>query len=547
MHDTLQHYLSQFLALIITLPEQKSALINPDLITLIKAKITAYPELFSTLPTTDKLAQFIDPSHQLITLMAAESNITSKENQHFFSAVFFDLANLCIQLYETMQTDKLDIPEVAKHALMNKLVIANTSLQVSDLSKKLFLLFYHSYTPHENTFDHLIDLKLLAHRLGLKGISLLHSAKQPDEPIEVNFESFEPQYTMPEALYSFWNFSQKTPIDNLKYCVNQTLFSLQAIVDSQHHFADIAHCSQLVEQYQAGQVIVISSGLYNHSANFILADTLIVILNRGAYAKHAGADFYTIGNQAAITPQLVQSLFSATVSTAKQAAYYEALFRYGIYEKLQLSPAEAYDLPAKNQSVGNCTWANIKMTIQALLLIHLLKQYADFPLTELKKIAHYYYKTWTDFDRTRALKLYLYRYFYHATPCKADKDLLKNQLLMQYDLKKPGEVQRGILAVKALGAEIVHNLLLSLQHHVKEVPQVQQAIQFILHCQAQAMQERVADDPENADLLEEKPSYLTSFSIHLTIKEMLSSLMTESKARIHEHSDFFLATRGYPW
>ena len=140
MDDTLQHYISQFLSLIIQLPEQKSALIDPDLITLIKAKITAYPELFSTLPTTDKLTQFIELSHQLITLMASESNITSKENQHFFSEVFFDLASLCIQLYETIQADKLDISEVEKHSLMNKLIITNTSLQVSGLSKKLFLL-----------------------------------------------------------------------------------------------------------------------------------------------------------------------------------------------------------------------------------------------------------------------------------------------------------------------------------------------------------------------------------------------------------------------
>lgn len=521
MDNTLLYLLHRFIALMPEFHHKTTAAIDPKLLSSLKEEIEAYPNTYATLSDSEKISQFIDLNHQLIALMIREPAITTQENQQYFSDIFTALATLCIHLYEIMQAEKIDISNTTKHNLMNKLVITTTSQRVAKLSKKLFLIFYHSYSSAENTFDHLVNLKLLAHRLGLKGHSVLSSTlQQAEAPMDINFESFEPQYTMPEALYSFWNFSQKMPITSLKSCVNQTLFSLQAVVDSQHQFADITHCAQLVDQYHAGKVIVISSGLYNHSANFILADNLLAVLNRGIYAKREGADFYYIGNHDAVTPELIQSLFCATISTSHQSAYYEALFRTGIYEKLQLTAAEKYDLPAKHQTVGNCTWANIKMTVQALLLIHLIKQYPESPLPDLKKIAHYYYKAWTDFDRTYALMIYLQRYFYHpqAHPCKADKDLLKNQLLMQHDLKKPGEVQRGVLATKALGDEAVQALMSAIQEHTDDIKNAHQALQFLKHCQEQAAQDDYQSEVavEDPVLIEDPPSYLTSFKIHST-------------------------------
>jgi hypothetical protein len=246
-----------------------------------------------------------------------------------------------------------------------------------------------------------INTKLLGHRYELVGT--VDIVNHEHQFVEMEYAGFFLEFTMDVVRNSLSrylkNFAAR-PYQNLFPLAENILYCLQnasEIIRYQHYQLDLIAIENRIDTLFNHMPLLIPLGFEGHAICFIqLGDTLIKC-DRGAASKRDGSVvFYRIHN-----PSLFNHAF------LKHLVYKKQSRRFIEQELPRYLNLEAFDsLPIPSQLIGNCSWANLEVSVVAILYL-LLQNHTNFSKQyqqRNKDIALNFYYAWLEWDKDRALE-----------------------------------------------------------------------------------------------------------------------------------------------
>jgi ankyrin repeat protein len=156
---------------------------------------------------------------------------------------------------------------------------------------------------------------------------------------------------------------------------------------------------KMMEQLKEGKTVIIPCGWKDHSTAVIISGNTLIKANRGyGCGKTPGMKLFKIQKQEQLQNAIEKLIKNYNANEEKGKAFFN--------EKLnELLNLKYYDLvEKKGQTSGNCTWASAKLTLEAAILLELLKNHPEAPMDLLKENAHEIYSSFSSFYRFDAVK-----------------------------------------------------------------------------------------------------------------------------------------------
>lgn len=233
----------------------------------------------------------------------------------------------------------------------------------------------------ESKFEEVFEKKMLAHAWGLGGVSRVGDKL-------VNLEGSWPELTclvLESSLRSFiLKLKREEKVEYLyqgmhsqykesfaeKYAeiYERLLYTVSHSMRSKH-----SDSHKVAEEVLSGKSMMIHTGWEGHMTSVVFCKIgeqyFLIKCNRGAGKRGDAITFYSIKNTDA------QSLSYAINALRKEQRQF---FTKEIDETLELKAC--FSIPQKDQKVGNCTWANLKSGVRALIAVDLLQKSVErFP------------------------------------------------------------------------------------------------------------------------------------------------------------------------
>jgi len=139
-------------------------------------------------------------------------------------------------------------------------------------------------------------------------------------------------------------------------------FSHNLMVNNSSNYKEQAY-GELSEHYHTGNLTFLSSGWHGHSLSLALYGNYLTITNRGEdqLDSNQGTQIYKIKDPKKITPEIMKKLSHANNQTSDN--FYDTLS-----EVVELDEP-VLNLPTKSQEHKNCTYANAKAALEAMLVL----------------------------------------------------------------------------------------------------------------------------------------------------------------------------------
>lgn len=232
-----------------------------------------------------------------------------------------------------------------------------------------------------------MEQKMLAHRFGFNShVSFLNKSK-------VSLESFRADLTCDVLIKSLKEFQTINQGFQAKGLVqqdwDQIMQTLEVALEN-YRYGDLPDFSKLGPH-------AFISGWKGHGVAIVVSGDILIKCDRGGTDPKTGLTIFKIGDKAKLNEVLTKAWHLKHVDEGKE------YFHQTINKELQLQ--DMTDIYHKPQFGGNCAWAAVKLSFQAIIYLQFLNKGLTYQ--EAADQSELLYRTWFDFDREQAVERYL--------------------------------------------------------------------------------------------------------------------------------------------
>lgn len=256
------------------------------------------------------------------------------------------------------------------------------------------------YEPPNVPASQMYNIKMTCHRFGLSGKLYIRETTLPDEFKEIDAEGYEVNVTIPQLQVSFNAFLNQPQIED--YLSLDEIIIMSSVNDAIQNnsvydvSSDLGYSFDVVMQKQSeayqmfldGKMVAIHGVDHAHVASVVLQGNTLYRCNKGL-GKHPEYSIveYKINTKQGDCPipGLRETQFTALFNT--------------IAPQDIIDLEEQGGLKAKEQYVGNCTYASPKQSVRAMIYHTVLQRFPNLSQKAQAQIAQTLYKKWSAWDR----------------------------------------------------------------------------------------------------------------------------------------------------
>lgn len=309
------------------------------------------------------------------------------------------------------------------------------------------------YNKVKEALSNYRQIKILAHSLGVSGeIQFdINGLKQ-----EYQMAGFEIAFAFKELLKIFLEFKQSleknSSISQLEeHVLNQVESGLKLSVNYHTNFKN----SQAIEKLKKASKVVpilFDRSYHGHCVTFTLYKNTLGLINRHHNedkSEYNGCVLYNIKSPHKLS---LKQLMEMNFGGKQSGGYLDRLDSMNrlyqrnaelLHKRLNLTQIKI--IKHSKQKIGHCSWASVKTGLHLMLYQVFID---NLPKEKLaRQSALKFYKAIIMYHRN----FRLIHYLNHTS--RLNTDLLKSIISQQYNIKKEGEVFRGIKIIQALEPE----------------------------------------------------------------------------------------------
>jgi len=247
-----------------------------------------------------------------------------------------------------------------------------------------------------------VNAKLIGHRFELQGRSDVVTAEGLF--ISIDLEGFYLEFTLAlirESLERFINsyIAHRMDIhsDELKTII-KSFENASRLREFKHFSKNVEQNKETIYQFMKMDLLLLPVSYKGHAINFIKHGKFLAKCDRGVQKMTDPIVINTINSPIRLNQEFYMKLL--------YEKHTEKYIKYDVVKFLGLDPFAK--LPIKHQITGNCSWANTESSVPTMLYMLLYdkmkdKSKVDALLSEIM----YFYNTWLEWDKDRALEDWL--------------------------------------------------------------------------------------------------------------------------------------------